>query len=231
MFTQTIQHLRGELEAVSTFHTALARLAQLADERAPTAWSGPLLDEIEDAADEDGSYSRAAIDEVRKKAATALANQYRVTAATIDNLANGRQLELKTLLGSTLTAGTGDATILTNPNPAGVLSSLVRSGELRLDLAQRAVQVVKSAAPEPAPAAKKPAKAKQAAPLAKVTAALEEAGASVKKAVAKAVKQAKKRAKKVAKPAKKTTKKVAARKAPAKKPAAKKTPAARKTRR
>lgn len=224
MFTQTIQHLRGEVEAVTTFHTALARLAQLADERAPTVWSGPLLDEIEDAADEDGSYSRAAIDEVRKKAATALANQYRVAAATIDSLANGRQAELKTLLDSTLAAGTGNTTILSDPNPAGVLSSLVRSGELRLDLAQRAVQVVKGATPEPAPAAKKPAKkpakAKKAAPLAKVKATLKKAGATVKKAVAKAVKQAKK----VAKPAKKpAAKKVAAKKAPAKKPAAKKT--------
>lgn len=227
MFTQTIQHLRGEVEAVSTFHTALARLAQLADQRAPTVWSGPLLDEIEDAADEDGSYSRAAIDEVRKKAATALANQYRVAAATIDGLANGRQAELKTLLGSTLAVGTGNATILTDPNPAGVLTSLVRSGELRLDLAQRAVQVVKTAAEVPAPVAKKPAKkvaAKKPAPLAKAKATLKKAAATVKKAVAKAVKQAKK----VAKPAKKAApkktapKKTAAKKAPATKPAAKK---------
>jgi hypothetical protein len=226
MFTQTIQHLRGEVEAASTFHTALARLAQLADARAPTAWTGPLLDEIEDAADEDGSYSRAAIDELRRKAATALANQYRVAAAAIDRLPNGRQAELKSLLGSTLAAGTGDASILSNPNPAGVLSSLVRSGELRLDLAQRAVQVVKNAAAEPAPApesaprkpAKAPAKAKKAAPLARVKATLQKAGATVKKAVAKAVTQAKQ----AAKPAKKT-RKAAAKKALAKKAAAKKT--------
>lgn len=223
MFTQTIQHLRGEVEAVSTFHTALARVAQLADERAPTVWSGPLLDEIEDAADEDGSYSRAAIDEVRKKAATALANQYRVAAATIDGLANGRQAELKTLLGSTLAVGTGNSTILTNPNPAGVLTSLVRSGELRLDLAQRAVQAVKSAAELPESVAKRPAKkvaAKKPAPLAKAKATPKKAAATVKKAVAKAVKQAKK----VAEPAKKKSapKKAAAKKAPAKKPAAKK---------
>lgn len=222
MFTETIQHLRGEVEAVTTFHTALARLAQLADERAPTVWSGPLLDEIEDAADEDGSYSRAAIDEMRKKAATALANQYRVAAATIDSLANGRQTQLKTLLGSTLAVGTGNTTILSNPNPAGVLSSLVRSGELRLDLAQRAVQIVKTAAEAPAPAkkpSKKPSKAKKATPLAKVKATLKKAGATVKKAVAKAVKQAKKAAKPVAK--KVAAKKPAAKKTPAKKPAKK----------
>jgi len=168
MDSQTIQLLRGEVEAVSTLHTALARLAQLADTRAPTGWSGPLLDEIEDAADEDGSYTRAAVDELRRRAATALANQYRVAAATIDGLKNGRQAELKSLLGSTLAAGTGSATILQDPNPAGVLTSLVRSGELRLEHAQRAVQVVKGAAepPAPAPAAKpekKPAKAKPAA--------------------------------------------------------------------
>lgn len=229
MFTQTIQHLRGEVEAVSTLHTALARVAQLADERAPTAWSGPLLDEIEDAADEDGSYSRAAIDEVRKRSAAALANQYRVAAATIDGLRNGQKAQLKSLLGSTLTIGTGNATIEQNPNPAGVLTSLVRSGELRLDLAQRAVQAVKAAAEAPAPAAKKPAKvkptkakptkkpaAKQAkAALKKVAGTLKKAAATAKKQVQKAVKQAK-----------------AAVKAPAKakKPAAKARPAAKKKR-
>lgn len=222
MFTQTIQHLRGEVEAVSTLHTALARLAQLADERAPTAWSGPLLDEIEDAADEDGSYSRAAIDEVRKRAANALANQYRVAAATIDGLANGQKAQLKSLLGSALTIGTGNAAIEQNPNPAGVLSSLVRSGELRLDLAQRAVQAVKAAAEAPAPAAaKKPAKAKPAkrpaakATLKKAASSLKKAAAAAKKTVQKAVKQAK-----------------AAVKAPAKakKPAAKARPAAKKKR-
>jgi hypothetical protein len=224
MFTETIQHLRGEVEAVNTFHTALARIAQLADERALTGWTGPLLDEIEDAADDDGSYSRAAIDEVRSKAATALANQYRVAVASIANAASGRQAELKALLGATLAAGTGNTTILSNPNPTGVLTALVRSGELRLDLAQRAVQVARSAAEAPAPAAapkqparkpaKKPAKAKKPAPLARVKASLSRAGATVKKAVAKAVKQARK----VTKPAKKAP----AKKAPAKKPAAKK---------
>jgi hypothetical protein len=208
MYSQTIQLLRGEVEAVSTLHTALARLAQYADARAPSAWSGPLLDEIEDAADEDGSYTRAAVDDLRRRSANALANQYRVAAATIESLKNGRQAELKSLLGSTLATGTGSATILQDPNPAGVLSTLVRSGELRLDFAQRAVQVVKSATEAPAPAAK-PAKK------------------TVKKVAAKA-KPAKKVAKK-AKPAAKKPAKVQAKKAPAKKPAAKAKPAGKKS--
>lgn len=209
MYTQTIQHLRGEVEAVSTFHAALARLGRLADTRAPTAWSGPLLDEIEDAVDEDGSYSRAAIDELRKRAANALANQYRVVAATIDALSNGRQAELRTLLGSALATGTGNTTILQDPNPASVLSTLVRSGELRLDLAQRAVQVVRTALEVPAPAtkpgkaAKKPVKAAAKKPV--------KAGGK-KKAPVKAKPAAKAaKAKSVKKPAAK------ARKAPAKK--------------
>ncbi|MEW5737523.1 MAG: hypothetical protein AB1938_01285 [Myxococcota bacterium] len=212
MYTQTIQHLRGEVEAVSTFHTALARLGQLADTRAPTAWSGPLLDEIEDAVDEDGSFTRAAIDELRKRAANALANQYRVVAATIDGLNNGRQAELRSLLGDTLATGTGNTTILQSPNPANVLTTLVRSGELRLDLAQRAVQVVKTATEAPAAVQKMPAKAKAAAkkPV-KATAKKKPAAAKakgVKAARAKSVKSVKSAKKPVAK----------TRKAPAKKP-------------
>ncbi|MCC6338096.1 MAG: hypothetical protein IT380_29390 [Myxococcales bacterium] len=210
MYTQTIQHLRGEVEAVSTFHTALARLGRLADTRAPTAWSGPLLDEIEDAVDEDGSYSRAAIDELRKRAANALANQYRVVAATIDALSNGRQAELRTLLGSALATGTGNTTILQNANPAGVLSTLVRSGELRLDLAQRAVQVVRTALDVPAPAARKPAKAAAKKPV---------KAATKKKAPVKAKPAAKKKAQAKATSARRVKKKPAAKakKAPAKK--------------
>ena len=208
MYSQTIQLLRGEVEAVSTLHTALARLAQYADARAPSAWSGPLLDEIEDAADEDGSYTRAAVDDLRRRSANALANQYRVAAATIESLANGRQAELKSLLGSTLATGTGSPTILQDPNPAGVLSSLVRSGELRLDYAQRAVQVVKSATEAPAPAAK-PAKKPG------------------KKVAAKAKKPAKKVAKKPAVKAKPAAKKKPV-KTQAKKPAAKAKPAGKK---
>jgi hypothetical protein len=178
-----------------------------------------LLDEIEDAADEDGSYPRAAIDELRKRSANALANQYRVVAATIDGVKNGRHEQLKNLLDSTLAAGTGGHTILANPNPAGMLSSLVRSGELRLDLAQRAVQVVKTAAEVAPPAAapkapkKKPAKKKaKARPVAKAKAQLARAAAKVKKVVARGVKTAKQAVKKASK---KPAAKKAARKASA----------------
>lgn len=188
MYTQTLQLLRSEVEAVSTLHTALCRVGKLADTRVPTGWNGPLLDEIEDAADDDGSFSRAAIDELRRRAATALANQYRAVAATIDGMANGRQRELKSLLGSTLTTGTGTSSILDSTNPAQVLTSLVKSGELRLDLAQRAAQVAKTAAeaPEPSPVPKAvPVKAK-AKPVAKkatkVASAKKEKPAKSKKA-------------------------------------------------
>jgi histone H1/5 len=197
MNTQTIQHLRAEVEAASTLHTALARLGQLADTRAPTAWSGPLLDEIEDAVDEDGSYSRAAIDELRRRAASALANQYRVVAATIDRLSNGRQARLRSLLESTLATGTGSTTILQASNPASVLSTLVRSGELRLDLAQRAVQVVKTAAESasaetPVKEAKKPAKPAAKAAKKPVTAAAKKKTKAKPAAKAKRAKAAKK---------------------------------------
>lgn len=193
MFSQTIQHLRGEVDAATIFHSALARVSQLADERAPTGWSGPLLDEIEEAVDEDGSYSHAMLAELRRKTAAALVSQLRVADTRISALGGARAANLRALLAATLAAGTGNTAL--GADPAQALGALVRSGELRLDHAQRSVQVVREGALAAAAPAQKPAPAKKAA--------------TKKKTPAK----------------KATAKKPAVKKAVAKKPAAKKTAA------
>ena len=48
MHTQTLQRLRAEVEAASTLHLALGRIAVKANPAAPTGWTGPLLEELED---------------------------------------------------------------------------------------------------------------------------------------------------------------------------------------
>ncbi len=52
MHTQTLQRLRAELESASTLHLAMGRIATRANPAAPTAWTGPLLEELEDLTDD-----------------------------------------------------------------------------------------------------------------------------------------------------------------------------------
>lgn len=201
MHTQTLQRLRAELESASTLHLAMGRIATRANPAAPTAWTGPLLEELEDLTDDDGGFSQAGVAEIRRRSTAALIAQFHALRAAIDGAPEFARKSLQQLLDATLVTGTGNAAIATAAIPT-VLSGLVKSGELRLDYTMRAAMLARDGLPtaEPVkkPAAKKPAAVK---------------------------KPAKKPAAKAKKPA---PKKAAAKKpAPKKKPAAKK-PAAKK---
>ena len=224
MHTQTIQQLRGEVEAVATLQMAFNRLGLRADENALSVWDGPRPDEVADTADEDGGFSHMAIRELRTRAASALGARYREVVAAIDRLGNRDEdmhLHLRQVLGSTLVAGTGGLNILKSPNPGAQLETLVKSGELRLDYAHNAVRVVRQALDESTQVEVPAAPVKVAAakkPAAKKAAAKKPAKAAKKPAKKAAPKKARKPAKKAApkKAAKKPAKKAAARK-PAKK--------------
>jgi outer membrane biosynthesis protein TonB len=210
MDTQTLQRLREEVEAASTLHLALGRIATRARPDAPTGWTGPLLEELEDLTDDDGGFSHASLAEIRRRSGSALIAQYHAVKAAVDNAPDFARPGLQHLLDAALVTGTGNASVPTSNGVPTVLSGLVKSGELRLDFAMRAAQLARDGLPAAQPPKKvaKPAPAKKAA----------------KKAPAK--KPAKKAAAK--KPAKKpAAKKAPAKKAPAKKPSAKKKPGKR----
>lgn len=200
MHTQTLQRLRAEVEAASTLHLALGRIATRANPAAPTGWTGPLLEELEDLTDDDGGFSHAGLAEIRRRSGSALIAQFHAVKSAVDNAPSFARPALQKLLDATLVTGTGNASIPSSNGVPTVLSGLVKSGELRLDYTMRAAMLARDGLPQatPAPATKKaPVKkpAKKAAP---------------KKPAAK-------------KPAKKAApKKKPAAKKPAKKPAAKK---------
>lgn len=211
MDTQTLQRLRSEVEAASTFHLALGRIALKADPRAPTAWTGPLLEELEDHTDDDGGFSHEGIAEIRRRAGSALIAQYHAVKAAVDGVPSSTRGHFQELLDATLVTGTGNASVPSSNGVTGILSSLVKSGELRLDFAMKAAMLARDglpgaapaespAAPSTKPAAKKPAK--------KPAKAKPAAKKPVKKAAKKSAKPAKKAAKpaKAKKPAKKPTK-------------------------
>ena len=204
MHSQTLQALRGEIEAITTLQLALNRIALTVDDNSLTVWDGPRPEDVDDVAADDGSFSREAVVDLRAKAGEALSRRYK----EVERLINGRAA-LESLVRSTLTTGTGGVINTDGPPPSEVLSALARSGALRLDWAQEAAAQVrevldaKAQSPRNAPAA---LVAKQGKPK----------PAAKKKVVAKAAKK-----KKVAKVAPK--KKAAAKKtSPKKKPAAKK---------
>ncbi|MBL8934651.1 MAG: hypothetical protein JNM69_08855 [Archangium sp.] len=203
MHTQTLQRLRAELESASTLHLAMGRIATRANPAAPTAWTGPLLEELEDLTDDDGGFSQAGVAEIRRRSGAALIAQFHAVRAAIDAAPAAARKSLQALLDATLVTGTGNAAIATAAIPT-VLSGLVKSGELRLDYTMRAAMLARDGLATDQPAPKKPAK--------KATA-----------------KKTKKPAAKAKKPApKKAAKKPAPKKKPAKKPAAKKKPTGKK---
>ncbi len=206
MHTQTLQRLRAELESASTLHLAMGRIATRANPAAPTAWTGPLLEELEDLTDDDGGFSQAGVAEIRRRSGAALIAQFHAVRAAIDGAPTFARKSLQQLLDATLVTGTGNSAIATAAIPT-VLSQLVKSGELRLDFTMRAAMLARDGLPTAEPVkkpAKKPAPKKPA-----------------KKAAAK--KATKKPAKKAA------AKKPAPKKKPAaKKPAPKKKPAGKK---
>ena len=56
MHSQTLQALRGEIEAVATLQLALNRIALSVDDDALNAWSGPRPEDVDDFAADDGSF-------------------------------------------------------------------------------------------------------------------------------------------------------------------------------
>lgn len=208
MDTQTLQRLRAEVEAASTLHLALGRIATRARPDAPTGWTGPLLEELEDLADDDGGFSHASLAEIRRRSGSALIAQYHAVKAAVDGAPDFARPGLQHLLDAALVTGTGNASVPTSNGVPTVLAGLVKSGELRLDFAMRAAQLARDGLPTAEPTKKAPKATTKKAPVKKKAAAKKPAA---KKAPAK-------------KPA---AKKAATKKAPAKKPAAKKKPGKR----
>lgn len=217
LHSQTLAALRAEIAAVTTLQTAFNRIALSVDENGLSLWDGPRPEDADEVAADDGSFSREQVAELRGKAGQALADRYK----EVERVIAGRAA-LESLLKSTLNTGTGGVVTNEGPPPPEVLNALVKSGALRLDWAQDALNSVREVlesrreagptAPMRAPAEKKPAPKKvRAAPKAKKPAA--------KKAPAKKTVKAKAAPKKAA-PRKAAPKKAKA--APKKKPAAKK---------
>jgi outer membrane biosynthesis protein TonB len=226
MDTQTLQRFRTELEAASTLHLALGRIAHRAQFDAPTAWTGPLLEELEDLAGDDGSFSHASLAEIRRRSGAALVAQFHAVRNAVDRAPASEKAGLQALLDAVLVTGTQDASITSSPSITGVLSSLARSAGLQLEATMRAAMLARDGLPTPPPkepttVAEPPAAPKPRKKAAPKTPALKKP--APKKPVQKKKSPAGKpsAAKKPA--AKKTSapKKPPAKKAPAKKPAAK----------
>jgi hypothetical protein len=164
----------------------------------------------DEVAADDGSFSREQVAELRGKAGIALANRYK----EVERIIAGRAA-LESLLRATLNTGSGGVVTHEGPPPPDVLNALVKSGALRLDWAQDALNSVRAVMESrleagPTAPSKKVAPRKPAAKKTKVA----PKKAAAKKAPAK---------KKVVAKAKAAPKKAAAKKAaPKKKPAAKK---------
>ena len=131
MHSQTLQALRGEIEAVTTLQLALNRIALTVDDNSLSVWDGPRPEDVDDVAGDDGSFSREAVTELRAKAGEALSQRYK----EVERLILGRAA-LESLVRNALVTGTGGVISVDGPPPSQVLSALVRSGALRLDWAQ-----------------------------------------------------------------------------------------------
>ncbi|MCA3011906.1 MAG: hypothetical protein INH41_05835 [Myxococcaceae bacterium] len=159
MDTQTLQRLRTELEAASTLHLALGRIAQRAQPTAPTAWTGPSLEELEELAADDGSFSHASMADLRRRSGAALVAQFHSLMAALAKAPEDARDGLRALLSAVLVTGTQDASLPASPSVPGVLSSLARSAGLQLEATMRAAMLARdglpvSASPAPAPAPK-----------------------------------------------------------------------------
>jgi hypothetical protein len=157
MDTQTLQRLRTELEAASTLHLALGRIAQRAQPTAPTAWTGPSLEELEELAADDGSFSHASMAELRRRSGAALVAQFHSLMAALAKAPEDARAGLRALLSAVLVTGTQDASIPASPSVPGVLSSLARSAGLQLEATMRAAMLARDGlpvrpGPTPAPA-------------------------------------------------------------------------------
>lgn len=157
MHSQTLQALRAEIEAVTTLQLALNRIALTVDDNSLSVWDGPRPEDVDDVAADDGTFSREAVTELRKKAGEALARRY----TEVERVVLGRAA-LESLVRSTLATGTGGVIAAEGPPVNEVLSALARSGALRLDWAQEAAAQVRGVldakAEAPVAAKKKPVK-------------------------------------------------------------------------
>jgi outer membrane biosynthesis protein TonB len=151
MDTQTLQRFRTELEAASTLHLALGRIAHRAQVDAPTAWTGPLLEELEDLAGDDGSFSHASLAEIRRRSGAALVAQFHAVRTAVDRAPASEKAGLQALLDAVLVTGTQDASITSSPSITGVLSSLARSAGLQLEATMRAAMLARDGLPTPPP--------------------------------------------------------------------------------
>lgn len=208
MHTQTLQRLRAEVEAASTLHLALGRIAVKANPAAPTGWTGPLLEELEDLTDDDGGFSHAGIAEIRRRSGSALIAQYHAVKAAVDGAPSVARPALQRLLDATLVTGTGNAAIASSNGIVMTLSGLVKSGELRLDYTMRSAMLARDGLPNETPVAakKKPATKKVATKAASKKAAAKKPAPKKKPAAKKAAAK---------KPAPKKAKKPAPKKKPA----------------
>lgn len=205
MHTQTLQRLRAEVEAASTLHLALGRIAVKANPAAPTGWTGPLLEELEDLTDDDGGFSHAGIAEIRRRSGSALIAQYHAVKAAVDSAPSAARPALQRLLDATLVTGTGNAAIANSNGIVMTLSGLVKSGELRLDYTMRSAMLARDGLQNEAPVVAKKKPVKKPAPKKVAKKATAKKAAPKKKAVAKkpAAKKAKKPAPKKPAPKKK----------------------------
>lgn len=199
MHSQTLQALRAEIEAVTTLQLALNRIALTVDDNSLTVWDGPRPEDVDDVAADDGTFSREAVTELRRKAGEALARRY----TEVERVVLGRAA-LESLVRSTLATGTGGVIAAEGPPVNEVLSALARSGALRLDWAQEAAAQVRGVldakAEAPVAARKKPAAKK---PVKKPAKKASKKPAAKKKPAKKVAKPAKKKAKPAAKKKKK----------------------------
>lgn len=138
MNSETLQQLRGEIEAITTLQLALNRVALTVDGDSLSPWDGPRPEDVDDVAADDGSFSREAVLELRRKAGEALARRY----GEVERVIMGRAA-LESLVRSALGIGTGGVVTTDGPPPAQVLSALARSGAIRLDWAQEAANQVR----------------------------------------------------------------------------------------
>jgi len=217
MHTQTLQRLRSEVEAASTLHLALGRIAQKANPDAPTGWTGPLLEELEDLTDDDGGFSHAGLAEIRRRSGSALIAQYHAVRAAVEGAPSATRSHFQQLLEATLVTGTGNASVSNANGAVMVLSNLVKSGELRLDYTMKAAMLARDGLPSEAPPPRRSAPRPHAS-------APRPPRASAPEPIA--MKKAKKKPARVKKPAQPVKKKVKA-KAPTKPVAKKRAPAAK----
>lgn len=215
LHSQTLQALRAEIEAATTLQMALNRVALTVGPDSVSLWDGPRPEDVEELIADDDSISREAVLDLRGRTGLALSQRLKEV-----ELAVAGRAAMEKLVRETLAIGTGGVVSQEGPPAGDVLGALARSGALRLDWAQQAVNHVREVMepPVPRPTVAATPKSKGVAPVGKRPAKKVKVKAEVKK------KPAPKKKKVAAKEKTAAKKKVAAKK----KAAPKKTSSAKK---